>query len=128
MTMDTIGDPTFFLRPARQSFQFVTSSVLLGSDMLMIAILFVRKLGSGSLPLTTALALVFAIFVLAGWWRTVHRCHETISLLLRSREEISSNPTVQPLLRSSAELIQRGLYMTALATIMLLLGFLELIR
>ena len=127
MRFDAMGEPDFFLRPARQSFQFVTSTAFLGSDMVAITILLVKKLGSGSLPLTSALNLVFAIFMFASWWRTVYRYHGTIELLLQSREELS-NPRVLPLLRASADLIQRGVFMTALATFLLLVGFLALVR
>jgi hypothetical protein len=124
---DTIGDPDFFLKSARQSYQFLLGTFCIGSAMLMIAILLVKKLVSGSLPFTTAFALVIAIFLLAGWWRIAWRRHEEIELLLRSREELS-NPKILPLLRACADLIQRGLFMTALVTIMLLLGFFELLR
>ena len=128
MKIDTIDDPDFCLMPASRSSHFLGTTVLLGSDILMIAILLVKKLASRSLPLTTAIALVVAMYLLVECWRTFHRQHERIVLLLKSREEFPSNPTVLPLLRASADFIHRGLFLTAMATLMLLLGFGALLR
>jgi hypothetical protein len=125
MKIDT-NDPNFFLRPASRSYHFLMSTIFIGSDILSIIILLVKRLGS--LPVTTVFAMVVAIFLLAQWWRMVYRRHESIALLLRSREELLSDPTALPLLRACADLIHWGLFRTALLTFMLLMAILPLLR
>jgi hypothetical protein len=126
MKIQMIDAPDFFLKPVSRSLQFVMNTIFIACDVLMIIIMLVKR--SGSLPFTTSLALVFAIILLGIWWRTVYRRHESLALLLRSREELSSNPTILPLLRANEELIQRGLQMTALITFMFMMAFLGLFR
>ncbi len=120
------GEPRFFAQPASRSYYFFFGTIFIFADLGATAILLVRRLNS--LPFPAATGLVAAMFALIGWWRFALRRHEEIRILIQSQEWPSPNSTTASVLRASANLLNGGLFLTALAAGMLLLALVQVLR
>jgi hypothetical protein len=119
-------DGEFFAQPASRSYYFFLSTIFIFGDLGATAVLLVRRLNS--LPFAAATGLVAAMFALMGWWRFAMHRHEEISILIRSQEWPSPSSATASVLRATANLIQGGLFLTALAAGMLLLTLIQVLK
>ena len=120
MEIDSPSDLQFFLKPAIRSYHFLAGTVLIGIDVAGGTLVLFKNLTRLSFGATACLTV--GIFLLISSWGLALRQHERLSIFVAANQASLAERPVKVLVCAAADLIQRGLVLTSIAGMMLLVA------